>query len=52
MCTKYYSGDEIKKSEMGGAFSICGEEEIFTQGFDAETCRKRDHLENPGLDEK
>jgi hypothetical protein len=31
--TKYHSGDEIKKIEMGGACSTYGGEEMFIQEF-------------------
>jgi hypothetical protein len=31
--TKYHSGDQIKKHEMGRACSMCEREERFIQGF-------------------
>jgi len=34
--TKYYSGDQIKKNEMGGAGDMYGEEERCIQGFGGE----------------
>jgi hypothetical protein len=34
---QYYSGDQIKKNEMGGAWGTCGGEERCMQGFDVET---------------
>jgi len=45
--SKYYSGDQIKKDEMGGELNKFGEEEIWTQG---ETWGERDHLEDLGVD--
>jgi len=35
--TKYYSGDQIEKNEMGGACSTYGGEERRIQGFGGET---------------
>ena len=35
--TKYYSGDQIEKKEMGGTCSRYWGEERFVQGFDVET---------------
>jgi hypothetical protein len=35
--TKYYSADQIKKNEMGGACTTYGGEERCIQGFDWET---------------
>jgi hypothetical protein len=35
--TRYYSGDEIKKSEMGRICSTYGREERCIQGFDWKT---------------
>jgi hypothetical protein len=35
--TKYFSGDQIKKNEMGGACSTYGWEERCIQGFGGET---------------
>jgi hypothetical protein len=40
LLTKYYSGDQIKKNEMGGACSMYGEEESWIQGFGGETWGK------------
>ena len=34
--TKYYSGDQIKKNEIGGAYSTYGGEERRIQGFGGE----------------
>jgi hypothetical protein len=33
----YYSGDQIKKNEMGWAYGTYGEEERCIQGFGGET---------------
>jgi hypothetical protein len=38
--TKYHSGDQVEKSETGGACSMYGEEERFIQGFGRKTRRK------------
>ena len=35
--TKYYSGDQIKRNEMGGACSAYGGEKRRIQGFGGET---------------
>jgi hypothetical protein len=37
LLTKYYSGGQIKKVEMGGACSTYGREERYIQGFCGET---------------
>jgi hypothetical protein len=37
LLTKYYSGDQIKKNEIGEACSIYGEELMCKQGFSGET---------------
>jgi hypothetical protein len=37
LCTKYYSGDQIKKNEMGGACNTCLKEERCIYGFGGET---------------
>jgi hypothetical protein len=34
---KYYSDDEIKKIEMGGAYGTYGRQKRCVQGFDGET---------------
>jgi hypothetical protein len=36
LLTKHYSGDEIKKNEIGDACSMYGEEEKYVQGFGRE----------------
>jgi hypothetical protein len=33
ICTPHYSGDEIKKNEMGGACGMRGGEERCIEGF-------------------
>jgi len=48
--TKYYSGDQIKKSEIGGACSTCGGRRDMHPVFSWGNLRDRDHLEDPGLD--
>jgi len=35
--TKYYSGDQIKKNEMGRGYSTYGEQKSCIQGFGEET---------------
>jgi len=37
LLTKYYSGGQIEKNEMGGACSTYGGEERCVQGFGRET---------------
>jgi hypothetical protein len=37
---KYYSGDQIKKNELGGACGTYGVRERFIQGFGGDTCGK------------
>jgi hypothetical protein len=39
--TKYYSGDQVKKDERGGASGTNGEQERYTQGFGVKTSGKR-----------
>ena len=40
LLTKYSSGDQIKKNEIGEACSIYGEEEMCKQGSGGETWEK------------
>jgi hypothetical protein len=49
--TKYYSGDQIKKNEMGGACNRYGGGDV-NSGFWWGNQRERDHLEDRGLDGK
>jgi hypothetical protein len=37
---KYYSGDQIKKNELGRACNTYGGKERYIQGFDGETSGK------------
>jgi hypothetical protein len=37
---------------MGGACRACGGEERRIQDFDRRNLKERDHLENPGVDER
>ena len=37
LLTKYYSGDQVKKTEMGRTCSTYGREERCRQGFGGET---------------
>jgi hypothetical protein len=47
--TKYHSGDQVKKTEMGRTCGTYGREERCIQGFSGRNTREGDHLENPGL---
>ena len=47
---KHYSGDHVKNNEMVWACSMHGGEYGSIQGFGGGNLRKRDHLENPGVD--
>jgi hypothetical protein len=38
------------KKDMGGERSTYGGEERYIQGFGGKNLRKRDHLEDPGVD--
>jgi hypothetical protein len=40
LVTKYYSGNQIEKNEMGGECSTCGEKERCIQDFGGETWGK------------
>ena len=42
-------GDQIEKNKMGGHVSCMGERGVY-KGFWWENLRKRDHLEDPGVD--
>jgi hypothetical protein len=45
-----YSGDEIKKNEMGGTCGTNGRQEKCIQGFGEGDLRERDHVEDLGVD--
>jgi hypothetical protein len=45
-----YSGDQIEKNEMGGAYSKYGGQERCIQGYWWRNVRDGDHLEQPGID--
>jgi hypothetical protein len=48
--TKYYAGDQIDKNEIGRAHSTYGGREEVHTGLLWGNLRKRDHLEEPGVD--
>jgi len=48
--TKYHSGEQVEKNEMGEACSMYGEEERCVQGFGRKTWGKKKHLEDMGVD--
>ena len=45
-----FSGDKIEKNEIDGACSTYGCEERRIQGFGRETCGKKTHLGDPGVE--
>jgi hypothetical protein len=49
VCTPHqiFSGDQIKKNEMGGT---CGRQDMCIQGFGGGDLIERDHLEDLGID--
>ena len=47
--TEYYSGDEIKKNEMGRTRDTYGRDERCTQGYDGDL-KEKDLLEDVGGD--
>jgi len=49
LLTKYYSGVQIEKNEMGGALAGIGRGEVHT-GFWWRNLKESDHLEDPGID--
>jgi hypothetical protein len=49
---KFYSGDQIKKNEMGRACGTYGRQERCIQGFWWGDLRKRDHLEDLGVNRR
>ena len=50
LLNKYYSGDQIKKNDIGKACSMYVEEAMCKQGFGGGNLRKKRHLEDPGID--
>jgi hypothetical protein len=48
--TKYHSGDQVDKNEMGGACSIYGGRRELQEEFWSEDLRERKHLEDTGVD--
>jgi len=50
--TRYYSSDQIKRNEKGGACSTYGEGERCIQGFIWGKLRERYNLEVPDIDER
>jgi hypothetical protein len=51
MLTKYYSGDQIKKNEKGGACSTYGEEKDSIRGFWRGNLFESYHFQHTGIDE-
>jgi hypothetical protein len=49
LLTKYYSGDQIKKNEMGGACGTNARQERCIQSFGGDTSGKETHLEDLGV---
>ena len=50
LLTKHYSGDQIKKIEMGGACSTYGGRREAYTGFWGGNLRERDQLKDPVID--
>ena len=50
LLTKYYSGDQIQKNEMGRACRTYGGRGGVYVGFWWGNLRERDHLKDPGVD--
>jgi len=48
--TKYHSGDQNEKNEMGWAWSTYGGRGEVHKGFWRGNLRERDHLEDAGVD--
>ena len=46
----YYSGDQIEKNELGGAYSTYGGKGEACTGFGWGNLRERDDLGDPGVD--
>ena len=51
LLTKYFSGNEIERNEMGGACGTCGGQERSYRILVGDL-RERDHLEDLGVDGK
>ena len=51
MLTQYCSDEHIENNETGEACSTYGESNVYT-GFWWVNLRERDHLGDPGIDEK
>jgi len=49
---KYYLGDQIKTNEIGASCSTYGVEERCIQDSGRETFIERDHLKDPGVNER
>jgi hypothetical protein len=52
LLTTYYSGDQIKKTEMGRVCSTYVGEEGCLQNFGGGNLRLGNHLEEPGIDKR
>jgi hypothetical protein len=52
LITKYYSGNQIEKNEMGGACSTYGEKREVHTGFWWGDPREGHHLGDPGVDRR
>jgi len=50
LVNEYYSGDQIKKNEIGGRFRRCGRRGEVHAGFWWGNTTERGHLEDPGID--
>ena len=50
LLNEYYSGDQTKNNEIGGACRTCGKRGEVHRGFWWGNMKERDHLEDPGVD--
>jgi hypothetical protein len=50
LLTKHYSGDQVKKNEMGGAGTTFGGQERCVHDFRWGSLREENHLEDPGVE--
>jgi hypothetical protein len=48
--SKYYSGEKIKKNEMGWACGTCGGEARCIEGFGGGKLKEKGYFENIGTD--